>query len=111
MARAPRQRTNGNGAVPPAAPSPHALDPDRQKVRIPRSLIADVVPTGLEVGELGANLVHPGAPRLWIGVPTSVDPLGRRLVSDSGAYLPLTGGTLYQSGNPAYNLSVEGDTY
>lgn len=51
------------------------------KVLIRRSLTADHHPDNvLEPGELAVEEAFPT--RLWVGVPTSIDPLGRKLVGD-----------------------------
>src|SRR5215472_11804982 len=55
-------------AVPPITPAPHALNPNRGKIKIPRSLMPDVPPDGLELGELAVELAST-PPRLWCGWP------------------------------------------
>jgi len=64
-----------------------ALDPARRKIRIPRSLTPNEAPIGLLEGELGVELANPGAPRLWVGVPSSVDASLRRIVADGSLYI------------------------
>jgi hypothetical protein len=39
-------------------------------------------PLSLFEGELAVDMAEPVAPRLWVGVPASIDPTGMRLVSD-----------------------------
>jgi hypothetical protein len=62
------------------------------KVQIKRTLTNDLPPTGLLPGEL---CVEMGVPtRLWVGVPTSVDSTGKKLLA-----APTTGSFVLKSGD------------
>jgi Zn-dependent protease len=52
-------------------------------IQIRRTLTPNSPPpnNSLAVGECGIELAGPN-PRLWVGVPTSIDPTGRRLIAD-----------------------------
>ena len=53
---------------------------------------AENVPSGLAPGELAFNLASPGSPRMWVGVPASIDPSEQREITatvvelDGGEY-------------------------
>jgi len=84
---APPDPPKANGANPhnPATGGiVAAAAPNRAVIQLRRTTSVNTPPTDLEVGEPGVEMAHPGAPRLWIGVPTAVDVSGRRLVSDYG---------------------------
>lgn len=49
-------------------------------MQIRRTATPNAPPTGLAEGQLGVEMVG-AQPRLWVGVPTGVDALGRRLVN------------------------------
>ncbi|PWT77506.1 MAG: hypothetical protein C5B60_02410 [Chloroflexi bacterium] len=51
--------------------------------KIRRTTTLNSPPPALADGELGVELSHPGAPRIWIGTPT----MGIRLVCDAASYL------------------------
>ena len=63
-------------------------------------------PNSLFEGELAVDMAEPVAPRLWVGVPASIDPTGMRLVSDMSQS---AGGGDYVNtpGTQAWNLSVD----
>lgn len=51
------------------------------RVQIKRTVSPNLPPTGLLPGELAIEMASPT--RLWVGVPTSIDPTGRRSLSSS----------------------------
>lgn len=51
------------------------------KIQIKRTSTPDAPPTGLLPGELAIEMATPT--RLWVGVPTSIDPAGRKSLSSS----------------------------
>lgn len=84
------------------------LDPERQILKLARSLTPNDPPAGLEEGELGAELAS-NPPVLWCGVPTSIAASGRVQLNApplDGPFLSLTGGALAGPGN----LTVNGTT-
>jgi hypothetical protein len=50
------------------------------KVLIKRTATPNLPPTSLQPGELSVEMVDPV--RLWVGVPTAIDPAGKRLLID-----------------------------
>lgn len=60
-------------------------------MQIRRTATPDLPPTGLAEGQLGVEMAS-DPPRVWVGVPTAVDPSGRRLLvpapAQSGATAP-----------------------
>lgn len=85
-------------------------------VLIRRTATANSPPTSLQVGELFAEMNVP--PRLWVGVPTSIDASGKKLLADSNAYAlrtelgsyvlksgdDMTGGLRIKTTNPYLDL-------
>jgi hypothetical protein len=57
-----------------------------------RTVTAANEPTGLAEGELAINLASPDSPRMWVGVPTSIDPSGRREIAPSATVTEIDGG-------------------
>jgi len=54
-----------------------------QKIRINRTATPNKPPSGLDPGELSVEMRNPT--RLWVGVPTDIDPSGKKLLVDVGA--------------------------
>jgi hypothetical protein len=71
--------------------------PNIDRVQIKRTPTPNAAPVGLWEGELSVEMAS-NPPRLWIGVPTSIDPNGRRQLNTAegtiGNYLPLAGGQI-----------------
>lgn len=59
-------------------------------MQIRRTATLNSPPTGLAEGQLAVEMSGPVC-KLWVGVPTSIDPSGRRLLTQ---FLPLSGGTM-----------------
>jgi hypothetical protein len=51
-----------------------------QKIRINRTATPNKPPSGLDPGELSVEMRNPT--RLWVGVPTDIDPAGKKLLID-----------------------------
>lgn len=66
------------------------------KILIKRTATPNAPPTGLQIGELSVEMGDPT--RLWVGVPTAIDPSGRKLLLDRSA-VP-TGAAIYVGDTP-----------
>ena len=75
------------------------------KVQILRTVTPDAAPTGLLEGELAVEMAST-LPRLWVGVPASVDASGRRqlnaaapplFIGDTPPAAPVTGQLWWKS--------------
>lgn len=79
-----------------------------QKVQIKRTQTPDNPPATLDPGELALEMATPT--RLWAGVPTTLDPSGKKLLFDSGfavvAEPPIAPGTIdqYWRGDKTWQL-------
>jgi len=62
-----------------------------QKIRINRTKTPNKPPTNLDPGELSVEMRNPT--RLWVGVPTDIDPSGKKLLVDVNAVHAATAAT------------------
>jgi hypothetical protein len=62
-----------------------------QKIRIHRTAAPNKPPTNLDPGELSIEMRNPT--RLWVGVPTDIDPSGKKLLLDVTAVHAATAAT------------------
>jgi hypothetical protein len=62
-------------------------------MQVRRTATANNAPVNLDEGQLAVEMASV-PPRLWCGVPLSIDPSGRVLVAAGGDFVPLAGGTM-----------------
>src|SRR5262245_43881080 len=88
--------------------------PNKMVMQIRRTFVPDNPPTGLADGQLSVEAAN-DPPRFWVGVPTDIDPVGRRRINAASEVIlrmPTSSGSFEMDGavsNEVHFRPLNGD--